>query len=102
MTGRRPAIVAALSLAALALASAAGSGTDPWQNLHRPLHLPAVKAGGRCPVTSAALVAPGISQAQGRGPVYPVLAWPTLRFSLLAKPGQAWYPSEWSGQKTLW
>jgi len=104
MTGRRarPVIVAALALAALTLAAPAGSGTNPWRSLHRPLHLPVVKPGARCPVTSAELVAPGISQAQGRGPVYPVLTWPTLSFSLLAKPQQIWYPSEWSGQKTLW
>jgi hypothetical protein len=98
----RPAFLAAAALAALALAAPAGSGTDPWKKLHRPLHLPVVQAGARCPVTTAELVAPGISPAQGHGPVYPVLAWPTLRFSLLSKPGQAWYPSEWSGQKTLW
>ena len=102
MTGRRSLALLALALAALAAAAPAGSGTDPWKKLHRPLHLPVVKSGGRCPVTSAELVAPGVSRAQGQGPVYPVNAYPRLVFSLLARPGQVWYPSEWSGQKTLW
>src|SRR6476620_11575850 len=100
MTGRRALLLLA-AVAALAAAAPAGSGNDPWAKLRRPLHLPVMKS-GRCAVTSAEAVAPGISLAQGGGPVYPVDAYPTLRFSLLTKPGQAWYPSQWSGQKTMW
>jgi hypothetical protein len=100
MTGRRALLLLGV-VAALTAAAPAGSGNDPWTKLRRPLHLPALKS-GRCPVTSAELVAPGISQAQGQGPVYPVNAYPQLDFSLLARPGQVWYPSQWSGQKTMW
>ncbi len=101
MTGRRALLLLAAAVMALAAAAPAGSGNDPWAKLRRPLHLPALKS-GRCPVTSAGLVAPGITLAQGHGPVFPVDAYPSLTFSLLARPGQVWYPSEWSGQKTMW
>src|SRR3954453_11701313 len=99
MTGRGALLLLGVA-AALAAAAPAGSGSDPWAKLRRPLHLPVLQ--GRCPVTRGELVAPGIARAQGRGPVYPVDAYPTLKFSLLARPGQVWYPSQWSGQKTLW
>ncbi len=102
MTGRRALLLLLAAVAALTAAAPAGSSrTDPWAKLRRPLHLPALKS-GRCPVTSAELVAPGITLAQGQGPIYPVDAYPSLRFSLLSKRGQVWYPSRWSGQKTTW
>src|SRR6185312_924214 len=102
MTGKRALLGVATALAALAAAAPAGSGTDPWAALHRPLHLPKLKYGQRCPVSSAQAVAPGISVAQGPGPAYPVNTYPTMRFTLVTKPGELWYPSRWSGQKTLW
>jgi len=102
MTGSRALLLLVAALAALVAAVPAGSDTGPWVKLHRPLHLPRLKNGQRCPVTSAQAVAPGITVAQGGGPVYPVNTYPTMRFTLVTHPGQVWHPSQWSGQKTLW
>ena len=101
MTGKRSLALLAAALIVLAVAAPGGSATDPWKALRRPLHLPAMQ-GSRCPVTTAALVAPGFQRAQGTGPIYPINAYPRLVFPLLVKPGMVWYPSQWSGNKTLW
>jgi hypothetical protein len=46
------------------------ASTDEWEALLHPLLLARLPAGGSCPVTSAASVAPGIVDAQGDGPIY--------------------------------
>jgi hypothetical protein len=93
-TTGRSLLVGALMLLGLATAAPATSGSDPWAKLHRALHLPSQLPHGRCPVTSAQLVAPGISAAQGAGPVYPVDAYPTLQI-LAERAG-------WRGRAVQW
>jgi len=89
-----------LGAAALVPVAASGGGPD-WKALQRPLHLPTLAPGGRCP---ASKVAPqitgkkyGVDGALGPGPVYPMLG----RASLLTvfRP-DGW--QVWAGQKVLW
>jgi hypothetical protein len=94
-TGRRLA-AALLALAALAVATGA-SAASPWQKLHRPLRIPAMKH-GRCPVTPAVPVAPGVALlGQGAGPVFPLDAYPSLTVIPGGRKGQPWFPSDWGG-----
>jgi hypothetical protein len=67
--------------------------------LHRPLHLPKLKRGARCPLSPSRLWAPTMGQRlNGRGPVFLVAADPATIFMNFAYPdGQGWY-----AQKTPW
>jgi hypothetical protein len=78
-TGRCTA--AAVAAAALLLAAPASAGSDPWQALKRPLHIPDSLRYGRCPITGALPVALGLPEAQGQGPLYALDAYPALRIS---------------------
>jgi len=91
----------AIVLAAAVFAPAvAGSAGPDWKALERPLHLPALGRGGRCP---ASKLAPqitgqkyGVGGGLGSGPVYPILG----RAGLVA-----YFRSDlgpWAGQKVLW
>jgi hypothetical protein len=91
-------VLAATSTTLLLPFSAAAS--SPWPKLHRPLHIPTLAPGAPCPVTPVTLTKFG--NAQGRGPVWPVLAFPQLSFSYPVQPHQIYYPSDWSGNKVLW
>jgi hypothetical protein len=64
------------------------------------LHIPQLAAGARCPVTPATSTVFGL--AQGKGPVWPVLAFPQFAFFYPVRPQQVYYPSDWSGNKVLW
>ena len=44
----------------------------------------------------------GVRTRAGKGPVWPVLAFPQLSFSYPVWPEQIYYPSDWSGNKVLW
>ncbi len=89
-----------LAAAALAPIGADASGPD-WKALQRPLHLPKLVPGGRCPTSRLAPQVDGqtygVDGAVGPGPVYPMLG----RASLLTvfRPVQ-W--GAWAGQKVLW
>jgi hypothetical protein len=84
----------------------AGAAIDSdidWGKLRRPLHLPRIAHGHRCPISR---LAPGItaekfgvSGAIGRGPVYPILPAATLSVSYRR---EEWGPGPWGGQKVLW
>src|SRR2546421_6016212 len=64
--------LAALPLSLLFLEASADAG-DPWARLRRPLHLPSVTPGHRCPRTHSVRRVPGIAAALGRGPAYPTV-----------------------------
>ena len=84
------------------------AAADPWESLRRPLHLPAVAPGARCPVSRPARLAfsrYGVARGIGPGPAYPIgFAQPgsLLRFAYPPGPRGAFAGSEWSGQKVLW
>jgi hypothetical protein len=67
-----------------------------------PLHIPHIAPGSPCPITRGGSVSSNFATAQGRGPVYPVGAFPKLTFIYPPQPNQGWYGSAWSGQKVLW
>ena len=87
--------LAVLAIALAASASAARSAGDP---LRRPLHLPRIEAGERCPVSTVDPSIPfksfGIGPGLGGGPVYPV-GDGTLFVARTEAGG-------WPGTKVLW
>ena len=92
----------------LAVVSAAEAKTPKWTwaSLHRPLHLPRVAPGARCPVTPMHRVAVGRNDrvnAPGRGPAYPLL-YPntTVPFVWPMTPAYIGYGTPWSGAKVMW
>jgi hypothetical protein len=102
---RRTGLVAFALAAAFSLTPAAATedGLD-WEALYRPLNLPALGAGGKCPVSRVAPeITPerfGIGSAIGPGPVYAVLGEAAvLRVGF--RPDE-WGPGPWGGQKVLW
>ena len=80
------------------------TASGSWAALRRPLRIPRLDAGSRCPVAEAHSVSRSFGVALGPGPVFPVGLGETatLRFSYPVRPGQGWYPSEWSGNKVRW
>jgi hypothetical protein len=84
------------------LAPVGASASDPdWTALQRPLHLPALGPGGRCP---ASKLAPqitgtmyGVEPALGSGPVYPIV--PPSGVVAYFRPN-GW--KTWAGEKVLW
>jgi hypothetical protein len=104
---RRPASVAAVLLA-LAPAAASPSPKDVWARLHRPLHVPRVATGSRCPVSpvnrTVRFAAFGTARGIGAGPAFPIgFGQPgsVLEF-VPAASGTAFANSAWGGQKVLW
>jgi hypothetical protein len=99
-----------LALAALALgvSGAAASPADVWTKLRRPLRVPRLAPGARCPVSALEAgfnfrkygVAPGI----GRGPAYPIFGLPdsVLQFVYPPPANSEFAGSTWSGNKVLW
>lgn len=75
--------------------------SDVWTQLRRPLQLPHLAAGADCPVAPAQTLSPELGSGQGKGPVYAVGAYPSLRFVYPPQQGQSWYGSSWGGQKVL-
>jgi hypothetical protein len=101
----RTAVVAGLALAALATVEPIGASVPPWTKLRRPLHLPRLAAGARCPVSRVdrrvdwepinIFGKSGI----GRGPAYPGLGASGGR--LTATPDTQ-YGGPWAGGKVFW
>jgi hypothetical protein len=86
-------------------APSAGSSTDAWTRLRRPLHLPRLESGADCPVST---VARRVDWARanifggsgiGRGPVYPGLG--DSRSILRATPDRQ-FGGQWAGAKVFW
>jgi hypothetical protein len=100
----RIAPVAGLAAALTLIVSSGQSeaSSNPWAKLRRPLHIPHIAPGSPCPITRGRSVSSNFATAQGRGPVYPVGAFPKLTFIYPPQPNQRWYGSAWSGQKVLW
>lgn len=119
--------IAAIALPALSLQSsrAAASATgrvdvhkgrgqaDTWRRLRRPLRIPTIAHGGRCPRTSAnpnrnlAKIEPGLTGvAWGRGPAYPgglgTGSGPVLRYLDPIPVGSLFHGSKWFGNKVMW
>jgi hypothetical protein len=94
------ALLLTIGLALVLAAPSALGAADALGKLRRPLHLPRLAPGERCPVTP--LGRANGWRAQGPGPVYPVGAYPALWFSYPPTRQQLWYGSRWSGQKILW
>jgi hypothetical protein len=81
--------------------AAALSTGDPWPALRRPLHIPHLGPGSRCPVSKSHTISGDFGPGLGPGPVYPILEG-RLLFNYPPTPDQLWYPTKWSGQKALW
>ena len=97
----RCSVVVAVATAAALFASSAQGANPDWQSLQqRPLHLPPLASGGRCPASTLASQVSGkkygVGGAVGSGPVYAVLGRASL-FTVF-RPG--W--GAWAGQKVLW
>jgi len=97
--------VEAVFLMVAATAPAASSDEVPWAALRRPLHLPIVNPGARCPVSKVDRSVPwgririfGASGI-GPGPVYPGLGDAS---GLLNVAKDTQYGSAWQGQKVFW
>ena len=90
----------ALAALAVALAAAAPAARGAGDALRRPLHLPRIEAGARCPVSSVDPSVPfkslGIGTGLGRGPVYPVGYPDGVLFVERTEDG------DWPGTKVLW
>ncbi len=104
------ALVVGAAVASLA-ASFAFAGTsraaDPWTALERPLHLPSVATGSRCPVSrpgKANFLRYGVAVGIGPGPAYPVgFRQPGTTLTWIAPaPTNAFAGSGWGGEKVLW
>lgn len=98
-------MVAVGLVAALALVEPLDASTPPWSKLRRPLHLPRLAPGARCPVSR---VDRRVDWEQiniygrsgiGRGPVYPGLgAWG----GRLTATSDTQYGGPWAGGKVFW
>jgi hypothetical protein len=101
----RQGICAAASAILVLAAASTATGGDGWNALRRPLHLPVLPAGARCPVSAVNHRVSWIrahifgGSGIGPGPVYPGLG---------AADGLLWavrdeqYGSKWYGQKVFW
>lgn len=96
-------LVLGMSLGTTSLAAASSTDVVPWSKLRRPLHLPVVAPGSRCPVSRVdshvRWARIGISGAIGAGPVYPVVG---TRSAVLNTTKDTQYGSDWQGQKVFW
>jgi hypothetical protein len=96
--------VLALLLCAIVLVSPAAAGRDDqWTSLRRPLHLPKVAAGARCPTSHVDRRVPWKrinifgGSGIGRGPVYPGLP---SAFLMATRDQQ--FGGPWFGGKVFW
>jgi hypothetical protein len=93
---------------ALGTPAAAASSTTGWAKLRRPLHLPRLAAGSRCPVSAvnrqARFGAFGTAGGIGPGPAYPIGFIQPGSVLQIAPPASStdFANSAWGGQKVLW
>jgi hypothetical protein len=99
----RFAVLPLVLAAAVLVPVAQGDDGVDWQALHRPLQLPALAPGQRCPVSSLAPEITGerygVGGAIGSGPVYPLLGSASL---VAGYRPEEWGRGPWGGQKVLW
>jgi hypothetical protein len=92
-------------LSAASLAGASSSDFVRWSVLRRPLHLPVVARGSRCPVSQVDRSLPWTririfgASGIGPGPVYPGLG---ATSGLLNVSKDTQYGGQWQGQKVFW
>ena len=92
-------------LAPMVLAAGSARASEPWTTLRRPLHLPHLAAGSKCPVSKvdARIAWKGIDIFGGSGigqrPVYPGLG---AHSGLLFATRDEQYGSKWFGEKVFW
>ena len=69
-----------------------------------PLHLPALSAGDRCPISQPRQLSPAFAPGLGTGPAYPVgIPNGVLRFEYPpSRTNTGFGDSDWGGQKVLW
>jgi len=102
----RPVVVGVIAIVVGGAGASASSG-DIWKTLRRPLHLPKVAPGARCPVSARSRVdlgANGVRMLPGGGPAYPNFGKPSvLEFYWPPLETQTdFYRTGWSGNKVLW
>jgi hypothetical protein len=101
-------VVASALVVAVSGASAGKKPGWTWRSLHRPLHVPRIEPGTRCPLsprTKVDLGQEGVRSLPGRGPAYPNFGGDesVLEFWFPPLPQQTdFYGSGWSGNKVLW
>jgi hypothetical protein len=85
-------------------AQASDEGFEALQRLHRPLRIPGVEAGARCPRTGGGRPDPRIAVALGDGPAYPVMgmAAPPPSPAGVADLSDDLRRNGWYLHKTLW
>jgi hypothetical protein len=94
-----------ISLSTIALATASATDLVRWSELRRPLHLPAVAPGTRCPVSHVdrrvawSRIRIFGTSGIGPGPVYPGLG---ATSGLLNATKDTQYGGQWQGQKVFW
>jgi hypothetical protein len=100
-------LLLALSLVAVPRGGGATSTTTPaavWKSLHRPLHIPYLRAGAPCPRSKGGRAAPHTGYTLGTGPVYVVLGFsdppPDPHGVVNLKGGNVRWRWHWA--KTLW
>jgi len=82
------------------VSEAAPDGTG-WDDLRRPLALPAIPPGGTCPARGVAQHTPEYGKGAGDGPFYVVTVGNGSDATMTYTQGNA-YGRDWGGQKTLW
>jgi len=101
---RRLLVLALAGAGSVALAATASSGRLSGSTLARPLHLPHLAVGARCPVSHidhriAFVTRYGVGPGIGRGPAYPIgLPDGVLHLA----PAANFNSANWAGQKVLW
>jgi hypothetical protein len=87
------------------LAASSVRASEPWATLRRPLHIPHLSAGSKCPVSQVDSRVPwkrinifGVSGI-GQGPVYPGLGGHS---GLLFATRDEQYGGPWFGEKVFW
>ena len=111
MPWRAAASVALAAILTVGLGGAASAARKPawtWGSLHRPLHVPRIAPGARCPLspkTKLDLGREGKRALPGSGPAYPNFGGQAqmLEFVYPPLPQQTdFYGTGWSGNKVLW
>ncbi|HJQ74760.1 MAG TPA: hypothetical protein VJ814_07735 [Gaiellaceae bacterium] len=101
---RRLLVLALVAAGSAVLAATASSSGRARSSLQRPLHLPHVASGARCPVSHVDGRIPfvrrfGVAVGIGQGPAYPI-GIPKGRLDLA--PARNFDSRKWAGQKVLW
>jgi hypothetical protein len=94
------ACVAAFAVS-LQFPEASAHAGDPWARLRRPLHLPSVPPGHRCPRTQSVRRVPGIVAALGRGPAYPTVG-SRVGIAYIGPHSDTTHIGTWYFHKTIW